>query len=101
MPTSHCHQCQFNAYLFMMHMISIFASAVFLSLRTFHSMPQVFSYSQLFTFTRNVFISMGCSDTDANTAATCLVAADVRGIDSHGVARLSGYVRLWEAGRIN
>ncbi|MBU6263049.1 MAG: Ldh family oxidoreductase, partial [Bacteroidetes bacterium] len=23
------------------------------------------------------------------------------GIDSHGVARLSGYVRLWEAGRIN
>jgi LDH2 family malate/lactate/ureidoglycolate dehydrogenase len=25
----------------------------------------------------------------------------LRGIDSHGVARLSGYVRLWEAGRIN
>lgn len=30
-----------------------------------------------------------------------LVAADLRGVDSHGVARLSGYVRLWEAGRIN
>ncbi|MDX5348489.1 MAG: Ldh family oxidoreductase, partial [Hymenobacteraceae bacterium] len=27
--------------------------------------------------------------------------ADLRGVDSHGVARLSGYVRLWEAGRIN
>jgi LDH2 family malate/lactate/ureidoglycolate dehydrogenase len=25
----------------------------------------------------------------------------MRGIDSHGVARLSGYVRLWEKGRIN
>lgn len=25
----------------------------------------------------------------------------MRGIDSHGVARLSGYVRLWEAKRIN
>jgi LDH2 family malate/lactate/ureidoglycolate dehydrogenase len=25
----------------------------------------------------------------------------MRGVDSHGVARLSGYVRLWEAGRIN
>ena len=24
-----------------------------------------------------------------------------RGIDSHGVARLSGYVRLWEVQRIN
>lgn len=44
---------------------------------------------------------MGCPEADAATAATCLVAADARGIDSHGVARLSGYVRLWEAGRIN
>ena len=25
----------------------------------------------------------------------------VRGVDSHGVARLSGYVRLWEANRVN
>ena len=25
----------------------------------------------------------------------------MRGVDSHGVARLVGYVRLWEAGRIN
>jgi L-2-hydroxycarboxylate dehydrogenase (NAD+) len=30
-----------------------------------------------------------------------LLSADLRGVDSHGVARLSGYVRLWEAGRIN
>jgi LDH2 family malate/lactate/ureidoglycolate dehydrogenase len=30
-----------------------------------------------------------------------LLAADLRGIDSHGVARLSGYVRLWEAKRVN
>ncbi len=44
---------------------------------------------------------MGCSTTDANTAAKALVAADARGIDSHGVARLSGYVRLWEAKRVN
>lgn len=44
---------------------------------------------------------MGCSETDAVTAAKALVAADARGIDSHGVARLSGYVRLWEAKRVN
>jgi L-2-hydroxycarboxylate dehydrogenase (NAD+) len=30
-----------------------------------------------------------------------LLNADLRGIDSHGLARLSGYVRLWEAKRIN
>ena len=44
---------------------------------------------------------MGCSDVDATTATKALLAADVRGIDSHGVARLTGYVRLWEAQRIN
>jgi LDH2 family malate/lactate/ureidoglycolate dehydrogenase len=30
-----------------------------------------------------------------------LLSADLRGIDSHGVARLSGYVRLWDAKRVN
>ncbi len=44
---------------------------------------------------------MGCSDIDATTATTVLLSADLRGIDSHGVARLSGYVRLWEVQRIN
>src|SRR4029079_9179242 len=44
---------------------------------------------------------MGCNPEQASIATTALLAADVRGIDSHGVARLSGYVRLWEAKRIN
>lgn len=44
---------------------------------------------------------MGCSEQDAELATKVLLNADVRGIDSHGIARLSGYVRLWEAGRIN
>jgi LDH2 family malate/lactate/ureidoglycolate dehydrogenase len=30
-----------------------------------------------------------------------LLSADLRGIDSHGIARLSGYVRLWEVNRVN
>jgi LDH2 family malate/lactate/ureidoglycolate dehydrogenase len=64
-------------------------------------MEKVFSYSQLFDFTYNIFKAIGCSDVDATTATKALLAADVRGIDSHGVARLSGYVRLWEAKRIN
>jgi len=64
-------------------------------------MDQVFTYESLYTFTKNVFLKMGCSDIDAATATTVLLSADLRGIDSHGVARLSGYVRLWEVNRIN
>lgn len=64
-------------------------------------MDRIFSYAQLYTFTHNVFLAMGCTDKDANTATTVLLSADVRGIDSHGIARLTGYIRLWEAGRIN
>lgn len=44
---------------------------------------------------------MGCPKQDAETAATVLLSADLRGIDSHGIARMSGYVRLWESKRIN
>ena len=64
-------------------------------------MPKKFSYQQLFTFTKNIFLKIGCSKQDAETAATSLLSADLTGVDSHGVARLSGYVRLWEVKRIN
>ncbi|HEY6503943.1 MAG TPA: Ldh family oxidoreductase [Chitinophagaceae bacterium] len=62
---------------------------------------QLFSYQQLFNFTKSVFQKIGCSDAHADIATKTLLSADTRGIDSHGVARLSGYIRLWEAGRIN
>jgi LDH2 family malate/lactate/ureidoglycolate dehydrogenase len=62
---------------------------------------QNFSYQQVFDFTNTVFQKMGCTAEHANTATKALLSADVRGIDSHGIARLSGYVRLWEAKRIN
>ena len=61
----------------------------------------IISYDKLYKFTHSIFRSIGCSDDDATTATKALLAADSRGIDSHGVARLSGYVRLWEAKRIN
>ncbi len=60
-----------------------------------------FNKEQLENFCTAVFTKMGCSTADAKLATDVLVHADLRGIDSHGVARLSGYVRLWEAGRIN
>ncbi|MFM8806531.1 MAG: Ldh family oxidoreductase [Sphingomonadales bacterium] len=63
--------------------------------------PTVFSYPALKAFTAAVFEKMGCSSAHALMATEALLAADLRGIDSHGVARLSGYIRLWEAGRVN
>ena len=64
-------------------------------------MERIFDYDQLWLFTKNVFISIGCSEEHAALAATGLLRADLRGIDSHGIARLTGYVRLWEAKRAN
>jgi len=58
-------------------------------------------YQALLNFTVSIFRQIGCPDTDAHTAAVALLSADLRGIDSHGVARLIGYVRLQEAGRAN
>jgi L-2-hydroxycarboxylate dehydrogenase (NAD+) len=60
-----------------------------------------YGYNKIWDFTNEVFLKMGCPADDARLAANVLVSADLRGIDSHGVARLIGYVRLWDAGRIN
>jgi LDH2 family malate/lactate/ureidoglycolate dehydrogenase len=64
-------------------------------------MDSNFSYQQLFDFSNKIFLSIGCSEEDALLASTVLLSADLRGVDSHGIARLSGYVRLWETGRVN
>lgn len=65
-------------------------------------MPETtFSYEQLAGFTRSVFVHIGCPEDDATMATDVLLSADLRGIDSHGIARLSGYIRLWEASRVN
>lgn len=59
------------------------------------------SGADLRIFTENMFKAIGCPEKDAQLAADVLIQADLRGIDSHGVARLSGYVRLYENQRIN
>lgn len=59
------------------------------------------AYDTLYKYTYSIFKAISCSNIDATTATNTLLSADLRGIDSHGVARLSGYIRLWEAGRIN
>lgn len=61
----------------------------------------LYSYDQLFSFAKEVFRKIGCNEDDALLATRVLLSADLRGIDSHGIARLTGYVRLWEADRVN
>jgi L-2-hydroxycarboxylate dehydrogenase (NAD+) len=69
--------------------------------KPFQNMSNSFSYQQLFSFTKNIFLKIGSSEANANMAAKALLSADLRGVDSHGIARLSGYVRLWHAERVN
>ena len=65
-------------------------------------MPQqTYSYQQLFDFSKIIFQKIGCNKADAELATKVLLSADLRGVDSHGVARLGGYVRLWEVKRVN
>ncbi len=64
-------------------------------------MEKIFSYQELWRFTKTVFTAIDFSEQDASLAATGLLRADLRGIDSHGIARLTGYVRLWQAKRAN
>ena len=64
-------------------------------------MEQIIEKQRLFEFTKNILQAIGHSNEDAHLGADVLVNADLRGVDSHGVARLHGYVRLWEAGRMN
>ena len=60
----------------------------------------LYSSAYLNRFARDIFLSMGAPGNLAQEAANVLNAADLRGVDSHGMARLSGYVRLWEKQRL-
>ncbi len=65
------------------------------------SEPRTYPIDRLREFTERVFQSVGVPEADARQAADVLMASDLRGIDSHGVARLRGYYDLLAAGRIN
>ena len=62
---------------------------------------QVFACEALREFSRRVFAHYGVPEDDARLAADVLARSDLRGIDSHGVARLHSYFEMLDAGRIN
>jgi L-2-hydroxycarboxylate dehydrogenase (NAD+) len=61
----------------------------------------MYSFEYLQNFIEQVFQQLGCPEKQAQLAAEVLISADLRGIDSHGIARLNGYVRLADLGRLN
>jgi L-2-hydroxycarboxylate dehydrogenase (NAD+) len=60
-----------------------------------------FTAGYLSDFCTQVFIFFGIAEADARQAADVLITSDLRGIDSHGVARLHTYFEMLELGRIN
>src|ERR1700683_2269096 len=61
---------------------------------------QSFAIDRLRQFVDQVFARLGVPPADADQAADVLIAADRRGIDSHGVARLKAYCELLAAGKV-
>jgi LDH2 family malate/lactate/ureidoglycolate dehydrogenase len=62
---------------------------------------KTFTIEELREFSRRVFVHCGVPQRDAALAAEVLARADLRGIDSHGVARLRSYFEMLGAGNIN
>ena len=52
-------------------------------------------------FTRNIFMKMNVSQEDAKKISKVFIAAELRGLASHGMIRVKDYYQLWQAGRIN
>ena len=62
---------------------------------------RTYPIERLHEFSARVFIHFGVPHDDAHIAADVLATADLRGVDSHGVARLHAYFDMLELGRIN
>src|SRR5260221_321943 len=62
---------------------------------------KIFPIEALREFSTRVFLHFGVPKTDAAQAADVLASADLRGIDSHGVARLTSYFDMLNEGLIH
>jgi L-2-hydroxycarboxylate dehydrogenase (NAD+) len=61
----------------------------------------MYSADYLRNFSFRLFSKLGCPEDDASTIADILVAAERRGISSHGMIRIKNYYLMHEKGRIN
>ncbi|KIW35617.1 uncharacterized protein PV07_02303 [Cladophialophora immunda] len=57
------------------------------------SLTQSFPADRVLAFARDVLIGNGVPREQAHIVASCLVAADLRGVDTHGVNRIPSYMQ--------
>ena len=72
------------------------------------SAPQAVTASRVYAqagaadaFARRLLVAHGAPEADAAVIAACLVSADLRGVDTHGLCRLPGYLDRLRRGLIN
>ena len=61
----------------------------------------MYTHEYLRNFTEKFFVRLGCSYDEAVLNADVLMAAELRGISSHGMLRIKDYYQLWKSNRIN
>src|SRR4030042_3940120 len=61
----------------------------------------MYTVKYLHDFTKALCVRMGCSERDAEKIADVFIAAELRGLPSHGMIRIKDYYQLWKANRIN
>lgn len=61
----------------------------------------MYKHEYLFDFTNTIFQKMGCNKEEAYSISKVFIAAELRGLSSHGMMRLKDYFELWKAKRIN
>jgi len=61
----------------------------------------MYTIDYLEKFTNEVFKKIGCTDDDAKMITDVFIAAELRGLPSHGMLRIKDYYQLWKANRIN
>lgn len=64
-------------------------------------MEKLFHPGALQTFMKDVFVKLGVPEDDAVITANVLIASDLRGIDSHGIARIPIYAKRLQLGIVN
>lgn len=62
--------------------------------------PILVAADALLAFAEEILVAVGVPRTDAAIVSDCLLAANLSGIDSHGIVRLAHYVRRLENGTI-
>lgn len=71
------------------------------AVRAYSAQARLVAATELTRFTTEALAASGACDDDAKLTADILVAADVSGVESHGVARLRRYVEGLRTGGIN